>query len=148
MEEEKKKAKVILRKPDSIPLFGRLLCLGIPIQELYTKSGLQLPARNKDLVVVAVSNQVESQELGPGCTVTPFNPPTHDGGRIEIKFQTVSEYDHNGRHDYIIVYESELASFVPKEKIPYEIEIVKPEDYIPQKKSDIIIATHIQQGEA
>jgi hypothetical protein len=137
--EEKKRSVIELRKPNSIPLYGRLMCVAVKVNELYTKSGIQVPVKKQDLVVVGVSDKVEDKNIVPGCTVIPFAPPTHDGGRTEIMFQTIMEYDHNGRHDYFVVYESELASYLPKDKVQYDVNLIDAKDYVRKQQSDIII---------
>jgi len=139
MSETKERMKVTLRRPNSIPMFGRLLVHPIPIKEIYTKSGLTVPIENNHYIIVAVSNKQEDDQIKPGSMVVPFQPPSHDGGRTILRFQVIFEYDHNGKHEYLVIYESELAAHMSVESLPYDIEIVSSEDYEAKPQSEILI---------
>jgi hypothetical protein len=137
--EDKKRNVIKVRRPKSVPLYGRLICSIVPTADIYSESGIIVSVKQQDLIVVAVSSKVEDENLKPGCVVIPFSPPTHDGGRTELSFQGLVEHDEKGRHEYCIVYESELASYTPVGEMIYDIEVVEPKDFVIVPKSNIII---------
>lgn len=123
------KNSIKLRKPNSIPLFGRILCVEVN-NSLRTDSGILLPTTKPDIICVAVSNEQESK-LVVGSKIIPFMPPTYDGGKIDIRFQQIVESDNKGHHGYIVIYESELAAFMHPKDLGYDIELVDSFDYVP-----------------
>jgi hypothetical protein len=130
-----------LRKPVSIPLRGKILCVEMEQADIETASGIKLTTHmTKDaLIVVAVASDVEELGITPGSIVEPFLPPQYDGGRTKIQFQEITEFDHNGRFSYKVIYESELASYIPAEKTMFSVNLVDSKDFKPIPKSGIII---------
>jgi len=151
--EEKKVIKI--RKPNSVPLYGRVICVPVSAEEIKTASGINLvtSVNNNDMIVVAVSEQSEIKKIEIGSKVIPFAPPTYDGGRTRLEFQMIVEFDEKGRHEYVVCYESELASYIPKEHLTYCVEIINSKDFVKEAVSPIskprvpgiIIPDHIKK---
>ena len=138
---EQKRARFGIRGPLSEPMPGRFLCIEVPMADIESASGIKLTTHlTKDaLVVVAVPKKREMMSITPGCIVEPFLPPQHDGGRTKIAFQEVVEFDKNGRFTYKVVWESELASFIRRENMMFDVTIIHPSDYKLPVKLDLIL---------